>query len=373
MTAVRLARLSEGGVSFWLDGISRFLLGSDALAALVRDWRVSGATTNLDLLHHAVATGSFYTEQLRDLAGHESDVGRAVSELVVRDIRSACDVLMPTHLLRHRTTGLVSVDMDPRLAHGREETLDSARSLWREVDRPNLLVKIPATDTGLWAITACLAEGIGVHATSIFSAERYQQVTDAHLAGLTLASQAGRPLSRIHSVASFHVSPVDGAVDPLLDAIGTDRALALRGRTALAIAHAVLARHRETYAGESWQPHAQQGARRQQLVWSALTVSDSGYRDTHYADGLFAPDTASAVSEQLLWAIADHARVEQDETTGAPAPCGQELDTLAELGIALPDILSGLEEARHKRSIALWQRLLDVVATALEQPRPAGS
>ncbi|CAM5360924.1 transaldolase [Streptomyces spiroverticillatus] len=367
MTAVRLARLNRNGVSFWLDGISRFLLDSKALAALVRDWRVSGATTNLELFLHAVNTGPAYTEQLCSLAELGGDLNQAVQELAVRDIQWACDVLLPTHLARHHTTGLVSADMDPRVCHDQHTTLDMARTLWRAVDRPNILVKIPATDAGLRAITSCLAEGINVHATSIFSAERYQQVTEAHLTGLSLASEAGLPLSRIHSAASFHVSPIDAAVDPLLTAVGSDRALALRGKTALAAAGAVLERHKETFAGTAWQQHARRGARRQQLVWAATTVNDSRYHDTHYTDGLFAPDTVSIVSEQSLWAVADHGRVLPHEVAGVERE--RVLDALPMWGISLPEIGSRLEDDAHRRALAVWQHLLDVVRAALKQYR----
>ncbi|MER7395006.1 transaldolase [Streptomyces sp. NPDC000151] len=371
MTAPRLRQLNDAGISFWLDGISRFLLGSGALAALVKDWRVSGATTNPELFLHAVTAGPAYAEQLRGLAAREATVEQAVWELTAHDLRWACDVLLPVHLARHGTTGLVSVDIDPRLSGDSAATVEWARRLWREIDRPNLLIRIPATDTGLAAITGCLAEGIGVNAAAVFSAERYQQVADAHLAGLELASRAGRPLARIHSVASFHVSPIDCAVDPLLDGIGTEAALALRGKTALAVARLALARHRRTYDGAAWQPHARLGARRQRLLWTATTVHDTVYRDTHYADGLFAPGTVSAMPEQLLWAVADHGRiqrVQQEEATGAEA--ARTLDSLARLGVPLDDVPRRLEAAAHEEATVSRYRLLDAVTTALKKARP---
>ncbi|MFF3156117.1 transaldolase [Streptomyces sp. NPDC057910] len=370
MTAQRLRQLSDAGILFWLDGVSRFLLRSGALAALVRDWGVSGVTTNPALFLHAVGTGSSYAEQLRGLAARDVSADQAVRELAGHDFRAACDVLMPVHLARRGTTGLVSVDIDPRLADDSAATVDAARRLWREVDRPNLLIKIPATDSGLESITACVAEGIGVNATPVFSAERYQQVAEAHLAGLELAARAGRPLARIHSVVSFHVGPIARAVDPRLDALATGPAQELRGKAALAVARLVLARHRATHESDAWQSYARLGARRQRLLWAGTTVHDAAYRDTHYADGLFAPGTVAAMPEQLLWAVADHGRTQSIQRDGAIGPeVRQTLDSLAALGIALDDLARGLEAADHEEALASWQRLLDVVTASLEKSR----
>ncbi|WP_110944337.1 transaldolase [Streptomyces niger] len=369
MTASRLQRLNDAGVSFWLDGVSRFLLRSGALAALVRDWRVSGVTTNPALFRQAVAAGHSYTAQLRTLAARGATVGEAVWKLAGHDLRWVCDVLLPLHLAHYGSTGLVSVDIDPRLADDAATTVERARRLWREIDRPNLLIKIPATDPGLQAISDCLAEGIGVNATSVFSAERYQQVADAHLAGLELAARAGRPLADLHCIASFQVNPIDRAVDPLLDEIGTEAARDLRGKAALTVARLVLARHRRTYEGAAWQRFARLGARRQQLLWAATTVHDPVYRDTHYADGLFVPGTASAMPEQLLWAVADHGGIQRVREEETESEAMRTLGSLTGLGIGLDDITRRLEGDARKASTATWHQLLDAVATSLDEAR----
>src|SRR5512142_943755 len=227
-----LAQLSAAGVAVWLDDISRERLRTSNLAELVRDRSVVGVTSNPTIFQKAITTGDAYDAQIRDLALRGVDVGEAVRAITAWDVRAACDVLRPVYEATDNVDGRVSIEVDPRIAHDTECTVAEARALWWLVDRPNLLIKIPATVEGLPAITAALAAGISVNVTLIFSLQRYDAVMEAFLAGLEQAGENGHDLSRIGSVASFFVSRNDTETDKRLDKIGNDEARALRGAAA---------------------------------------------------------------------------------------------------------------------------------------------
>jgi transaldolase len=229
-----LRRLSEEGVSIWLDDMSRTRLASGTLADLIRDRHVVGVTTNPTIFQKAISESDLYDSQLRDLAVRGVDVEEAIRMVTTLDVRWGCDVLRPVYDATDGVDGRVSIEVDPRLAHETEPTIAEARQLWWLVDRPNLFIKIPATKAGLPAIAQCLAEGISVNVTLIFSLERYGEVMEAFLDGIERARVAGHDLSRLGSVASFFVSRVDTEVDKRLDKIGSAEAKALRGKAAIA-------------------------------------------------------------------------------------------------------------------------------------------
>ncbi|MDQ2788473.1 MAG: transaldolase, partial [Actinomycetota bacterium] len=239
----RLAALSDAGVSIWLDDLSRERLVSGGLAGLVRDEHVVGVTTNPTIFTRAIGSGHAYDAQVADLALRGVEVGEALRALTTFDVRWACDVLRPVYDATGGVDGRVSIEVDPRLAHDTEATIAEARALWWLVDRPNLFVKIPAVRQGVPAIAACLAEGISINVTLIFSLARYDEVTGAFLDGLERAARAGRDLSRIDSVASFFVSRVDTEVDQRLAHVGTTEAAELRGRAAIANARLAYAHY----------------------------------------------------------------------------------------------------------------------------------
>ncbi|MCU0266453.1 MAG: transaldolase, partial [Actinomycetia bacterium] len=252
--------LQAAGVSVWLDDLSRQRLQSGGLAALVADHGVSGVTTNPTIFEQALRSGADYAAQVRALAARGVTVDEAVREITTHDVRWACDVLLPVHQATGGLDGRVSIEVDPRRARDPDGTLAEARALWWLVDRPNLLIKIPATVEGLPAVTAALAEGISVNCTLIFSLDRYQAVLDAWLTGLEHAQSAGRDLAPIESVASFFVSRVDTEVDARLEEIGTPAALALRGRAAVANARLAFRAFEEVLASPRWAALAAAGA-----------------------------------------------------------------------------------------------------------------
>ena len=253
----RLAELSRAGVSIWLDDLSRDRLTSGSLASLVARDHVVGVTTNPAIFAKAISAGAeAYAGQLHDLWARGTCVHEALRDMTTHDVRWACDVLRPAYDATGGVDGRASIEVDPRLAYDTEATIAEARALWWRVDRPNLFIKIPAARQGLPAIAACLAEGISINVTLIFSLTRYDEVMDAFLEGLERARQAGHDLARIASVASFFVSRVDTEVDSRLDKIGTPAAAALRGRAAIANARLAYQRYEKRQHGLNPKPPA---------------------------------------------------------------------------------------------------------------------
>ncbi|MDT5308424.1 MAG: transaldolase, partial [Mycobacterium sp.] len=231
---LNLAAVSAAGVSVWLDDLSRDRLTSGNLQELINTKSVVGVTTNPSIFQAALSRGHAYDAQVAELARRRTDVDAAIRGVTTDDVRNACDVLAKVYETSGGVDGRVSIEVDPRLAHDTDKTILQAIELWKIVDRPNLLIKIPATQAGLPAITAVIAEGISVNVTLIFSVERHEAVMGAYLAGLEKAKEAGHDLHNIHSVASFFVSRVDTEIDARLEKIGSEQALALRGQAAVA-------------------------------------------------------------------------------------------------------------------------------------------
>jgi len=275
-----LQELSRLGVSIWLDDLSRSLVRSGRLADLVRDRCVVGVTSNPTIFATAMADGQAYDSQVGDLAVRGVAVGEAVRELTCADVRDACDVLRPTYDRTDGIDGRVSLEVDPRLARDADRTLAEAKALAWMVDRPNLMVKIPATEQALSAITAATAAGISINVTLLFSVERYQLVQDAYLTGLEHRLAAGQSLERLSSVASFFISRVDGVVDPQLDALDPDRhpaAPALRGQAAIANARLAYQAYLQVMGSDRWTRLEDAGARPQRLLWASTGVKDPSY------------------------------------------------------------------------------------------------
>jgi transaldolase len=268
-----LGQLSEAGVSVWLDDISRERLRTGNLQMLIDDFHVVGVTSNPTIFAKALSSGDAYDAQIADLKIRGVDVGEASRLITTYDIRWACDVFKPVYERTGGLDGRVSLEVDPRLARETAKSIAEARSLWWMVDRPNLLIKIPATLEGLPAITQCIAEGISVNVTLIFALERYDQVIDAYMAGLEQAAAAGHDLSQIRSVASFFVSRVDTEVDDRLDKIGTPEAEALRGKAAVANARLAYELFEQRTATDRWQALSAQGANIQRPLWASTSVN----------------------------------------------------------------------------------------------------
>jgi transaldolase len=372
-----LAQLSQQGVSVWLDDLSRELLAGGELQRLVEQRHVVGVTTNPTIFASALAKGDRYTEQVRAIAVRGLDVDEAVFEITTDDVRAACDVFRPVFDATKGLDGRVSIEVDPRQAHDTAATVASARRLWSTVDRPNALIKIPATLAGLPAITTVLSEGISVNVTLIFSLDRYQAVMDAWLAGLEGAKAAGHDLSTLESVASFFVSRVDTEIDRRLDALGTDQATALKGKAGIANARLAYQAYEEVVAGARWQALAAAGARPQRPLWASTGVKDPSYPDTMYVTELVAPGTVNTMPGKTLDALADHGVVAGDTVRGTYAEAATVIADLAGLGIGYDEVVALLEREGVDKFEKSWAELLATVsdelarAAAFESPEEA--
>ncbi|KWW97320.1 transaldolase [Carbonactinospora thermoautotrophica] len=364
-----LRQLSREGVAIWLDDLSRQRLVSGDLAALVRDKHVVGVTTNPTIFRNAISASDIYDEQLSQLAQLDVSAAEAVRLITTHDVRSACDVLRPIYEASEGRDGRVSIEVDPRLAHDTARTLAEARLLWWMVDRPNLLIKIPATEEGLPAISACLAEGISVNVTLIFSLARYEAVMAAFLDGIEGAQRAGRDLSRIGSVASFFISRVDTEIDRRLDKIGTTQAQMLRGKAAVANARLAYRLHEQVFTSERWRRLAAAGAQPQRPLWASTSVKDPAYDDTRYVVDLVAPGTVNTMPEATLQAVADHGVIKGDTVRGRYTAARELFDQLAAIGIDYDDVVRGLERDGVAKFQASWTELLEDVETALASHR----
>ncbi|MDA2990140.1 MAG: transaldolase [Actinomycetota bacterium] len=362
-----LAALSEAGVSVWLDDLSRDRLTSGNLQELIDTRSVVGVTTNPSIFQAALSKGTAYADQVAELAARGADVDAVIRTATTDDVRAACDVLRPQWNASNGADGRVSIEVDPRLAHDTDKTILQAIELWKIVDRPNLLIKIPATLAGLPAITAVIAEGISVNVTLIFSVERHRAVMEAYLAGLEAAVPAGHDLNAIFSVASFFVSRVDTEIDKRLEAIGTDEALALRGQAGVANARLAYAAFEEVFgSGGRWTALAQAGAWVQRPLWASTGVKNPDYSDTLYVTELVAPDTVNTMPEKTLEAVADHGRVTGDTITGTAAASQEVFDKLEAVGIDLGDVFRHLEEDGVDKFEKSWQELLDATQAQLD-------
>ena len=366
-----LTDLSNRGVSIWLDDLSRQRLTTGSLADLVARDHVVGVTTNPAIFAKAIAGHEAYAEQIRDLWARGASVGEALRGMTAFDVRWACDVLRPAYHASGGVDGRVSIEVDPRLAYDTEATIAEARFLWWLVDRPNLFIKIPAARQGLPAITACLAEGISINVTLIFSLVRYDEVTGAFLDGLERARQAGHDLSSIASVASFFVSRVDTEVDARLDKIGTPAAAALRGRAAIANARLAYHHYERMLASPRWAALSAAGARPQRPLWASTSVKDPAYPDTRYVTDLVAPGVVNTMPEATLRAVADHGRIPEDSVRGHYAEARQVLSDLEALGVDYGEVTEKLESNGLAAFDASWREVGDQLRAALRQ-RPDG-
>ncbi|MCP2255730.1 transaldolase [Prauserella aidingensis] len=367
--STNLAALSQAGVSIWLDDLSRERITSGNLAELIRDKHVVGVTTNPTIFAGALSDGEAYDEQVRELADRGADVHAAVRELTTTDVRDAADAFRDVYTATHGVDGRVSIEVDPGLARNTDRTVAEAADLWKTVDRPNILVKIPATEEGLPAITKTLAQGISVNVTLIFSVERYRAVIDAYFAGLEQAKANGHDLSSIHSVASFFVSRVDSEIDKRLEAIGTDEALGLRGEAAIANARLAYAAYEELFSSERWQALKAAGANPQRPLWASTGVKNPDYSDTRYVDGLVVAGTVNTMPESTLESAADHANVTGDTVSGTAEQAQAVFDKLSAAGIDITDVFITLENDGVDKFDKSWSELLETVSGQLQKAK----
>lgn len=362
----KLQALADAGVSIWLDDLSRDRLETGNLADLISRQCVVGVTSNPSIFANALYQGERYDEQVRQLASAGTGVDDAVQALTTSDIREACDVLAPVHTRTGGVDGRVSLEVPPDLAYDTDETIAVARQLWQEVDRANLFIKIPATEAGLPAISATIAEGMSINVTLIFGLERYRQVMGAYVEGLEQARENGHDLSAIHSVASFFVSRVDAEVDKRLDAIGTDEAQQLRGRAAVANARLAHRDFAAFFSGERWEALRAAGARVQRPLWASTSVKNPDYPDTMYVTELVVEDTVNTMPQSTLDAFADHGEVRGDQVRPHYEDAAAVLQQLGDLGISYDDVVATLEDEGVGKFVTSWQELRETVRGQLQ-------
>jgi transaldolase len=360
------ADLSAAGVSIWLDDLSRDRIQSGGLQQLIADRNVVGVTTNPTIFAGALAKGTTYDEQVAVLAKAGTSVTDAVFEITTDDVAAGCDIFRPIFDATNGFDGRVSIEVEPGLAHDAAGTIAQAKQLWDKVNRPNALIKIPATLEGLEAITATIAAGISVNVTLIFSLERYRGVIDAYLSGLEQAKAAGIDLSTIHSVASFFVSRVDTEIDARLVAIGSPEALALKSKAGVANAQLAYQVYEEAFATERAAALLGAGANKQRPLWASTGVKDPAVPDTTYVVELVAADVVNTMPEKTLEATFDHGTVTGDTITGSYAAAQAVLDAVNAQGISYDDVTALLEKEGVEKFIVSWNELLDTVSAALE-------
>jgi len=360
------AKLSELGVSIWLDDLSRERINSGGLQKLIAEKNVVGITTNPTIFASALAKGEAYDAQIEELASNGTSVTDAVFEITTDDVASASDIFRSIYDGTNGFDGRVSIEVEPGLAHDAESTFEEAKRLWSKVNRPNVMIKIPATVEGLEAITNTIGEGISVNVTLIFSLERHRKVIEAYLDGLDKAKAAGIDLSTIHSVASFFVSRVDTEIDQRLDTIGTDEAEALKSKAGVANARLAYQVFEEAFATDRAKALLEEGANKQRPLWASTGVKDPNLPDTLYVTELAVADTVNTMPEKTLDATFDHAAIDGDAVTGAYEDAQGVLDALAELGISYDEVTETLEREGLDKFSASWNELLDTVTAALE-------
>ncbi len=382
--AQALLRLAAAGVAVWLDDLSRPRIQSGSLARMVEQGQIVGITTNPAIFAKAIDAGSGYEAQVRELALLGTAIGETLRLLTAWDVRAACDILRPVYDRTGRRDGRVSIEADPRISGDAERTAAEARGLWWLVDRPNLFIKIPATLAALPAITACLADGISINVTLIFSLERYGAVLDAFLSGLEQRAAGGGSLEGVESVASFFVGRVDIEVDRRLGEIAaggwqndTGEIARWYGRAAIANARLAYQAYERMLVSPRWRALKAMGARPQRLLWASTGVKDETYDDTRYVVELAGPDTVNTMPHATLQAVIDHGKVRGDKVRGGYEAARAVLDGLSCVGVDMAEVVDTLETQGIASFATSWDELIASVTAQLEKAgasvMPAGA
>ena len=333
-----LHKLAAYGQSVWVDSLSREMVRGGELARLIREDAVTGVTSNPAIFQKALAQGTAYDAQLAELAG-ASSAKEAFIALAVTDIQDACDVLRPVFDATQGADGHVSLEVDPTYAYDTEQTFAEMARLWQEVDRPNLLVKIPATLPGLPAIEDAIASGRSINVTLIFSLERYVKVAECYIHGLQRLAADGKDLSTVSSVASFFVSRVDTEADARLEAAGAGH---LCGKLAVANAKLAYAEYQRLFSGPAWEELAAKGARPQRPLWASTSAKNPAYRDVIYVEELIGPDTVNTMPEETIRAFRDHGLLARTIDADVDE-ARQVFAAVAAAGVSYDDVVTVLE------------------------------
>jgi transaldolase len=368
----RIKKLVDRGQAVWLDFIRRDILVNGGLERMIAEDGVSGVTSNPAIFQQAIGDSAEYDSDLRALlaqAPHASSMV-AYEAIAIADIRMAADQLAPTYRQTEGRDGFVSLEVSPHLAQDTDATAEEARRLWQSVDRPNLMIKIPATAEGLPAVEQVLSEGINVNITLMFSLDHYEAVAQAYLSAL---GRCEKP-HNLASVASFFVSRVDTKIDGLLEEIGSEEALSLRGKIAIANSKMAYQRFRELFHGEAFAAWREQGVGVQRVLWASTSTKNPSYRDVIYVEELVGPETVNTVPPSTLEAFRDHGEA-RDSLTGGLDQAKEELQRLAALGIDLGTVTEELQREGIDKFAQPFDRLLETLEqkrSALEAAEPAG-
>jgi transaldolase len=365
MAESRLEKLSARGQSVWIDYLSRDLVQSGELKRLNEEDAVVGVTSNPTIFQKAISQGNAYDEQLRELLDEHDDPKEIFLQLAVRDVQSALEVLAPVHE-KNPEDGYVSIEVDPNFAYDTKATYDEAIRLHEWIDRPNLYVKIPGTQPGLQAIEDCIAIGRSINVTLVFSLPRYREVVEAYLRGLERLVEDGGDPAKVRSVASFFVSRVDTETDNRLDAIGTDEALALRGKLAIANAKLAYEHYLQSFSGSRWDELAAKGAFTQRCLWASTSTKNPAYRDVLYVEELIGPHTVNTMPEETIKDFQDHGEVRGDTVLEDVEDAHELLHQLAAVGIDYDDVVLTLEKEGVQKFSDSFKELLDGVRAKRE-------
>jgi transaldolase len=358
----RLQRLHDAGVSIWLDTLSRELLETGTFAELVREYAVTGATSNPTIFAKAIRGSDRYDGQLRTaVEAGTRDPKELFFQLGLEDIRRAAEVLRPAHEASSGGDGFVSFEVTPELAYDAQATIAEASELWERLGLANVMIKVPATVPGVAAIEELTARGVNVNVTLLFSVERYEEVIEAYLRGLERRAGAGEPVEHVSSVASFFVSRVDSKANSLLDARSP-----LRGRVAVANAHRAYGRYLERFAGERWERLERLNATPQRPLWASTGTKDPVYSDVLYVERLIAPGVINTMPEQTLRAFADHGNVER-ALDADPGAAEEALVEATAAGLDLDAITEELEHEGVESFSESYAELVSCIESKLEQ------
>jgi transaldolase len=371
MTLTPTDMLAEVGVSIWLDDLSKDRLTSGSLRSLMEAHTVVGVTSNPTIFAGSVAGSDSYQVDIQEMAAQGLSAEDAAFAIMVSDVQAACDLLRGVYDATKGVDGRVSLEVSPTLAHDTDATIAQALALWKQVDRVNLMVKIPATLAGIPAITHVVAQGVSVNVTLIFSLERHREVIAAYVAGIALAGENGHDISTIHSVASFFVSRVDSAIDPQLENIGTPEALALKSRAAIANARLAYELFEQLHATPEARALIAQGMNYQRPLWASTGVKDPTLPETLYVTELAVANTVNTMPEKTLLATARDGGVDGDRVHGHYDDARAVMVSLADLGISLDSVTEELEREGVEKFIASWHELLETVTAAMEGSAPA--
>jgi transaldolase len=363
MAKLRLHQVSELGQSVWIDSLSRGWLKTGALARWMDEDALTGVTSNPTIFQKAMSEGEWYDDQLREVIKQEDDLKEVFLQLAMVDIEEACDLFRSVWDSGKGKDGYISMEVDPNLAYETDATIEEARRFHDWVERPNLYVKIPATEPGLPAIEEMIARGRNINVTLIFSLERHKEVAESYIRGLERLVEAGGDPAKVGSVASYFVSRVDTEADRRLDEVGHPE---LKGKLAVANAKLAYQNYQEIFSGERWEALAAKGATPQWCLWASTSTKNPEYRDVLYIEELIGPDTVNTMPRETIEAFQDHGVVEPTLEQGIDE-AHRVFERIAEAGVDYDDVTDTLEREGVQKFIDSFTELLEGIESKRQQ------